>query len=125
MKHDSELLSWIAPKYGSPPLENLTGDTINLSEYLDIDYYDTVYYWDTLSGEKGEALPGRWLVISHRVDAGMCYWVFNYQGDVILRSTVQHVPKEDIWNPTLKETLELSDKNIKEELADEKHELES
>ena len=28
-------------------------------------------------------------------------------------------------NPTLKETLELADKNIKEKLADEKHKLES
>ena len=125
MKHDDELLSWILTKYGRPPLENLTVDTIDLSEYLDSDFYDMVWYRGTLSGEKGEAFPGRWLGISHRFGTGMCYWVLNKKGNVISRSTVQHVTKEDILNPKLKETLELSDKKIKEKLADEKHELES
>ena len=70
-------------------------------------------------------MPGIWIKISHRVGAGMCYWVFNKQGSVISRYTVQHVTKEDLLNPTLKETLEIADKKIKEKLADEKHELES
>ena len=52
MKHHAELLSRIAHKDGRPPLENLTGDTINLSEYLEVDFYDLVWYWDTLRGER-------------------------------------------------------------------------
>ena len=55
----------------------------------------------------------------------MCYWVLNKQGNMISRSMVQHVTKEDLLNLILKETLELADKNVKEKLADEKHELES
>ena len=102
MKHDSGLLFRIAPKDRSSPLENLTLDTIDLSEYLKFDFYDPVWYWDTLSGENGEDFPGRWIGISHRVGAGMCYWLLNEQGNVISRSTVQHVTKEDILNPTLK-----------------------
>ena len=81
-------------------MEKITGDTIDLSEKVDLYFYDLVWYWDTLSGEKGEDLPGRWLVILHRADAGMCYWVTNKQGNVISRSTVQHVTKEDLLNPT-------------------------
>ena len=50
MKYDDELLSWITPKDGRPTLKNLTGETINLSEYLEFDFYDLVWYWDTLSG---------------------------------------------------------------------------
>ena len=50
MKHDSELLSWIAPKDGRLPLENLMGDNINTSEYLEFYFYDPFLYWDTLSG---------------------------------------------------------------------------
>ena len=50
MKHDSELLSHIAPKDGRPPLENLTGDYIDISEYLNFYFYDLVWYRDTLSG---------------------------------------------------------------------------
>ena len=121
IKHDAELLSRIAPKYGRPPLENLTGDTIHLSEYLGFDFYDQVWYWYTISEEKGEALPGGWIVISHKVRVGMCYWVLNKQGNLISQSTVQDITKEDLLNPTLKETLELDDKKIKKRPANEKH----
>ena len=122
MKHDAESPSCIAPKNGRTPLENLTGDAINLSEYLDFYFYDPVWYWDTLSGERGQALQGTCTAISHRVRVGMCCWVLNEQGDVISQSTVQHVTKEDLWNSTLKETLKLAFKRIKEKLSDEKHE---
>ena len=83
MKHDDESISWIAPKDGRPLLENITGDTIDLSESLEFDFYDSVWYWDTLTGEKGEALPGSWLGILHRFGAVKCDWVLNEQGNVI------------------------------------------
>ena len=54
----------------------------------------------------------------------MCYWVLNEQGNFISRSTVQHVTKQDLLNTTLKETLELADKKIKDKLADQKLKLE-
>ena len=105
MKHDAELLSHIAPKYGRLSSENLTGYTMDLSEYLEFDFYDPVWYWDTLSGEKSKALTGIWIRISHRVGKGMYYWVLNKQGSVISRYKVQHLTKEDILNPISKETL--------------------
>ena len=71
MKHDDESLSWIAPKDGRPLLENITGDTIDISEYLDFGFYYPGWYWDKLSGEKGEAFPERFLGISHRVGTGI------------------------------------------------------
>ena len=71
MKHEAELFTWIAPKYGRQLLENCTEDSIDLLEYLESYFYDPVWYWDTLSVEKGEVLPGRLLRISHRVGAGM------------------------------------------------------
>ena len=66
MKHDTKSLSRIAPKDGILPEEAIVGDTIDLSEYIDFNFYDPVWYWNSQSGEKGEALPGRWLGISHR-----------------------------------------------------------
>ena len=115
MQHDVKFPSPIAPKYGRPPLKNLTVDTIDLSEYLDFNFYNPVWYWDTLSGEKGEA--------SHRVGAGMWYWVLNEQQNVISRSMVQHVTKEDILYSILKKTLELADNKINGKLADNNHKL--
>ena len=92
---------------------------------MGFDFYDQVWYWDTLSEEKGVALPGGWIVISHRVRVVVCYWLLNKQGNVISQSTVQDITKEDLTNPTLKETLELDDKKIKKKLTNEKHKLES
>ena len=44
---------------------------------------------------------------------------------MISKYTVQHVTKEDILNPTLKEILELFDRKIKEKLADQTQKKES
>ena len=106
-------------------MKRITEDTIDLSEYLDSNFYDPVWYWDTLGGEKGKALPVICIGISQRIGAGMCHWVLKKQGNVISQYMVQHVTKEDILNSKLKETLELAYNNIKEKLVDEKHELES
>ena len=125
MKHHAELLSRITPKDRRPTLEKLTGDTIDLSEYLESDFYYQVWYWETLGGEKSNALPGICLGISHRVGAGMCYWVLNEIVNVISRYMVQNVTKEYLLNSALKETLKLADKKIKEKLSYEKHKLES
>ena len=105
-------------------MENITGDTIDISEYLDFGFYYPGWYWDKLSGEKGEAFPERFLGISHRVGTGIWYWVLNEQGDFISQYTAQHITKEEILNKTLRETMEIANKNIKEKLADEKHKLE-
>ena len=100
-------------------LNLLNGDTIDLSEYLDFDFYNTVCYWETLSGEKGETLPGRWLGISHCIGTGMCYWILNKNGNTISRSTVHYITKEDCQDSKMKETLTSFDNTIKEKLSDE------
>ena len=100
-------------KDGRTTLEKVIVNTINLSEYVNFDFYYPVWYWDTLSEVKGEALPGIWIGISQRVGVGMCYWVLNEQGDVISLSTLQHVTKEDIVNSILKETLEVADNKLR------------
>ena len=120
-RYDTELILRIASRDGRPPLGKLTGDTIDLSEYLDFDFYDPVWYWETLSGEKGEALPGRWLGIPHYIGAGMCYSVLNKNENVISRSTVQHITKKDLQDPKMKETLENFDNTIKMKVTNYYH----
>ena len=83
-------------------------DTIDLSEYLKFNFYYLVWYWGTLSGEEGEALPGRWLGISHRVGVGMWSWVLNKQGNLISRSMAKYITKAHILYPMLRETLKLA-----------------
>ena len=83
------------------PRERITGETEDISEYLDFGFYDQVWYKDNsgLSEEK----PGRWLGVSHNTGRLMCYHILMQTGSVISRSTVQRVT-----------SLELEKKNIKE-----------
>ena len=50
---------------GKTPLEIITGETPDLSEYLDFGFYD----WVTYQNNDGLGVPevGRWLGVSHRV----------------------------------------------------------
>mmetsp|Transcript_34844 Transcript_34844/g.53423 ORF Transcript_34844/g.53423 Transcript_34844/m.53423 type:complete len:144 (-) Transcript_34844:2527-2958(-) len=86
MIHESRILACIAPANGRLSLEEVLGDAVDLSEYLDFDFFDQVWFWEPNAGEKEERQPGRWLGISNRYGAAMCYWVLNSNGNVLLRS---------------------------------------
>ena len=44
---------------GSIPITRVTGETTDISEYLDFGYYDKVWYRDNAGLD--ETKPGRWL----------------------------------------------------------------
>ena len=74
---------------GRCPLEAVTGETIDISEYLDFGFYDHVSYKENAG--LGMTAIGRWLGVSHRVGGLMSYWVLTRTGAVISRTTVQRI----------------------------------
>ena len=74
---------------GSIPLANVTGETPDISEYLDFGFYDKVWFKENAGSSPYE--PGRWLGVSSRVGRNMCYWILTQKGTVLSRSTVQRV----------------------------------
>ena len=74
---------------GVIPLEQVTGETPDISEYLDFGLYDKVWYKENAG--LGELLPGRWLGVSSTTGRLMCYHVLTQTVSVISRSTVQRV----------------------------------
>ena len=74
---------------GAGPLEHVTGETVDISEYLDFGFYDHVSYKENAG--LGMTAIGRWLGISHRVGGLMSYWILTQSGTVISRTTVQRV----------------------------------
>ena len=71
---------------GRTTLEQLTGETPEISEYLDFTFYDWCWYNDNAG--LGETKLGRWLGVSHRVGSLMSYWVLTQKGNVISHTTV-------------------------------------
>ena len=58
---------------GRTPLEIITGETPDISEYLDFDFYDWVLYRSNAG--LGEVEVAKWLGVSHRVGRLMSYWL--------------------------------------------------
>ena len=86
---------------GGVPLQGITGDTIDISNYLEFGFYDRVWYRDNAG--LGEIHTGRWLGVSANIGSIMTYYVLQKNGQVVARSTV--------WNPT---NLEMQTDDVKE-----------
>jgi hypothetical protein len=74
---------------GRTPMEQITGETPDISEYLDFGFYDWVWYKDNAG--LGENKIGRWHGVSHQVGNLMSYWILTITGHMISQTTVQHV----------------------------------
>ncbi|GFH56846.1 hypothetical protein CTEN210_13322 [Chaetoceros tenuissimus] len=85
-------------------LERLTGDTIDISEWLDFEFYDLVWFWDDRDDEAKPSV-GRWLGVSHHVGSALCYYILTDKGEVISRTTVQHIPREEFVKPDVQEAV--------------------
>jgi len=67
---EAQIYSRIVHKDHSTPLEVLTGDTIDISEWTEFEFYDLVVYWDDRENEAGQSI-GRWLEPSHHIGSAL------------------------------------------------------
>ena len=106
---------------GCIPLEVVTGETPDISEYLDFGFYDKVWYHDNAG--LGDTLPGRWLGVSHRVGSLMSYWVLTKKGRVISHTTVQRVTNLEMQTDEVKKVFKEYDEAIKGLLQDKERQV--
>ena len=85
--------------------EMITGKTPDISEYLDFDFYDLVWYWRSPHPSLAEhdRELARWMGVAHRVGSDMCYWLMPVSGIPVVNSSVQHVTTEDLRNTQIME----------------------
>ena len=74
---------------GRCPLERMTGESVDISEYLDFGFYDWIWFKENAG--LGETKLGRWLGVSHKVGTLMSFWVLTQNGKVLSRTIVQRV----------------------------------
>ena len=63
---------------GCTPIESVTGETVEISEYLNFGFYDRVWYHENAG--LGERLHGRLLGVSHRIGSLMSYYILTQTG---------------------------------------------
>jgi hypothetical protein len=62
----------------------VTGETVDISEYLDFGFYDHVSF--KKNAGLGVTSIGRWLGVSHRVGGLVSYWVLEWQYALVGRN---------------------------------------
>jgi hypothetical protein len=89
---------------GCVPLQAVTGETVDISEYLDFGFYDRIWYHGNAG--LGEPMPGRWLGVSKHVGGQMCFYVLTTTGKVISRSSVWRVTNLELQVDTTKKVFD-------------------
>ena len=78
---------------GRTPIEIITGDTPDISESLDYEFYDWVLYRSNAG--LGEVELARWLGVSHRVGRLTSYWILPASGIPISATTAQRLTYDE------------------------------
>jgi hypothetical protein len=86
---------------GRTPMKQMTGETHNISEYLDFSFYEWVWYKDNAG--LGEIRIGRWLGEAHRVGNLMSYWILTDTGREIARTMVQRITSLELTTDEVKQ----------------------
>ena len=82
--------------YGRTALELVTGETLDIIEYLYFSFYDWVTYHANLV--LGETFLGRWLGVLHNIDQLIPYWIIEVSVKVIPCTNVQRLMNIEIQN---------------------------
>ena len=98
-------------------LERLAGDMPDISEWLDFNMHDQIWFWDSPGKEENQR-PGRCLGVSQHIGSTLCYWVVDGKGTVFSRTTVQHVTAQDMKSDDIHHQFESLDASLAEQLND-------
>ena len=78
---------------GRTPLERVTGDTVDISEYLDFSFYDWCWYHENTG--LGPTKLGRWLGVTHKVGGLVSYWAHcQFHSDCQDDSAASHITQD-------------------------------
>jgi len=91
---EAQIYSRTVLKNHSTPLEVLTGDTIDILEWVELEFYDLVVYWHDRDDEFWQSI-GRWLGPSHHIGSALCYYILTEKATVLSRTSVHHITKEE------------------------------
>ena len=104
--------------HGRTPHEVLTGNTPDNSEYLEYEWYQPVWVFDTAAFPEQRRTIVRWIGVAHRVGQAMCFWILPPSGIPIARTTVQAITKSELATREVKEQLRECDAAIISNLGD-------
>ena len=104
---------------GRTGYEILFGSTPDISEYVEFEFYDYCWYWDSPQSYPDEKKSlGRWLGVAHRVGQAMVFYIMNRTGKVIAKSTVTSLEPSDYDVTEIKKRISDLDSTIHSAIGD-------
>jgi hypothetical protein len=82
--------------HGRTPYEVVTGNTPDITEYVEFRWYEPIYYYDEANFPSPKLHLARWLGVAHRVGQALCYWMITKSGKVIARTTIRALTKDEL-----------------------------
>jgi len=103
--------------HGRTPYEMITGNTPDISEFLEFEWYQPVWYFEPTTFPDQVRHLARWIGVAHRVGQAMCYWLLPKSGIPIARTTVQALSEEELMRLDIQEQIKDYDEVIKDKLS--------
>jgi len=100
--------------HGRTPHEVLTGNTPDISEFLEFEWYQPIWYYDPEPFPEQRRKLARWIGIAHRVGQALCYWILPESGRPLARTTIQAVSQDEIATQVIKDQICALDLQIRE-----------
>ncbi|MFN9979156.1 MAG: hypothetical protein ACK53Y_04545, partial [bacterium] len=98
---------------GRTPHELVTGNTPDISEYTDYQWYQTIWYLDQdASFPEDKRKLAKWLGVAHRVGQALCYYILTSNGKVLVHSSVQALTEEELQAANIQNAIATLDQNI-------------
>jgi hypothetical protein len=120
--YESELLSRMARGDDRRTgYEVVTGQTPDISEWLDFECYDLVWWLERTEKPNITDYTGRlarWLGVSHQVGSNLCYWLIMESGKIIAKTSVEHVTRDDYLQADKKAEIDEFNRRLEESLDD-------
>jgi hypothetical protein len=106
---------------GRVPAELIEGNTPDISEYAQFDWYQPVWYVDpAVSFPTDNKKLGRWIGVAHDVGAPLTSWILPASGRPVARSTVSPFTEEDAMTPAHAGDLVELDRAIAEKIGNKR-----
>jgi hypothetical protein len=104
---------------GTNPYELIHARTADISEYVQFDWYQFVWFLEPSDGLTPRRSIGRWLGVAVDTGSPLCYYVLNSNGNVLRRSSVAPVKPEEMSVDSIKERMKEHDDNIIQRFGDD------
>ena len=101
-------------------MERITGNTVDISEWLDFEFYDLCWYWDVPDSWDNPKI-GRWIGVSHNVGSTLCYHILTATGKTISRTTVQHITKDEVQQQEIVDKIARFHSDLDEKLGTDEY----